>query len=67
VNLAFKARKKAVAFVDDLILAIRGDSVSAVENYSNGELSKKKELGQSATRLNDEKSKVMLVSRSKRK
>jgi hypothetical protein len=40
LNLAFKARTKAVAFADDLILAIRGDSVSVAENYSNGELSK---------------------------
>jgi hypothetical protein len=39
-NLAFKARTKAVAFADDLILAIRGDSVGAVETYSNGELRK---------------------------
>jgi hypothetical protein len=29
-----------VAFADDLILAIRGESVRAAENYSNGELSK---------------------------
>ena len=36
----FKARTKALAFADDLMLAVRGDSVSAVENYSNGELSK---------------------------
>ena len=40
LNLAFKARTKAMAFADELILAIRGDSVSAVENYSNGELRK---------------------------
>jgi hypothetical protein len=34
------ARTKTVAFVEDLILSIRGESVRAVENNSNGELSK---------------------------
>jgi len=29
-----------VAFADDLLLAIRGESVRAVENYANVELSK---------------------------
>jgi hypothetical protein len=68
LNLAFKARTNAVAFANDLILAIRGDSVSAFENYSNGELSKITAFSKcSKIRFNDEKSKVMLVSRRKRK
>jgi hypothetical protein len=68
LNLTFKTRTKAVAFADDLILAIRGDSVSAVENYLNGELSKVTAWSKSnKIRFNDEKSKVMLVSRRKRK
>jgi hypothetical protein len=29
-----------MAFVEDLILAIRGESVRAAENFLNGELSK---------------------------
>jgi hypothetical protein len=67
-NLTFKARTKALAFADDLILAIRGDSVSAVEIYSKGELSKITAWSKSnKIRFNDEKSKVMLVSRRKRK
>ena len=40
LNLPFKDRTKVVAFADDLILAIRAGSIRAVENYSNGELSK---------------------------
>jgi hypothetical protein len=68
LNLAFKARTKAVAFADDPILATRGDSVSSVENYSNGELSKVTAWSKSnKIRFNDEKSKVMLVSRRKRR
>jgi len=56
-------RTKVVAFSDDLIMAIRGDLVRAVENYSNTELSKitlwskKNEII-----FNEMKSKVMLVS-----
>jgi hypothetical protein len=33
-------RTKVVAFADDLILATRGESARAVENYLNAELSK---------------------------
>jgi hypothetical protein len=68
LKLEFKARTKAVAFADDLMLAVRGDSVSAVENYSNGEMSKIIAWAKrNKIRFNDEKSKVMLVSRRKRK
>jgi hypothetical protein len=68
LNLAFKARTKAVVFAGDLILATRCDSVSAVENYSNGELSKITDCSKcNKIRFNDEKSKFMLVSRRKRK
>jgi len=65
-NLKFKGRTKAVAFADDLMLAVRGDSASAVENYSNGELSKITAWAKrNKIRFKDEKSKVMLVSRRK--
>ena len=33
-------RTKVVAFAEDLIIATRGESVRAVENYVNVELSK---------------------------
>jgi hypothetical protein len=35
-----QSKSKGIGLSDDLILAIRCDSVSAVENYWNGELSK---------------------------
>ena len=38
--MQFMARTKVVAYVDDLLIATRGDSVRAVENYANVELSK---------------------------
>ena len=40
LNLKFTRRKKAVAFADDLILVIRGETVSEAENFSNLEMSK---------------------------
>jgi len=57
-----------VAFADDLILAIRVESVRAAENYSNGELSKITAWSRNnKSRFSEEKSKVMFVSRRKRK
>jgi hypothetical protein len=68
LNLAFRDGTKAVAFADDLILAIRGDSARAVENYSNGEMCKITAWAtRNKIRVNDEKSNVMLVIRRKRK
>jgi hypothetical protein len=68
LNLACKDKTKVVAFADDLILAIRADSIRAVKNYSNGDLSKIAAWSKiNKTKFNEEKSKVMLISRRKRK
>ena len=57
-----------MAFADDLLQATPGESERAAENYSNGELSKIAAWSKSnKIRFNEEKSKIMLVSRSKRK
>jgi len=40
LELKYMKRTKVVAFADDLIIATRGKSVRAVENYVNVELSK---------------------------
>ena len=51
-----------------MIMATRGESVRAVENYVNVELRKINVWSKNnKTRFNDKKSKVMLVSRRKRK
>jgi len=60
-------RTKVVAFADELILAIRGESVIEVENYANVELSKITLWSQNKIIFNEEKSKAMLVSRRKRR
>jgi ribonuclease HI len=68
LNIEFRGRTKIVAFADDLILAIKGDTIGAVENYSNGELKKITDWAKrNKITFNEEKSKVMLVSRRKRK
>jgi hypothetical protein len=40
VNLNFTRRTKAVAFVNGVILVIRGKTVSEAENFMNLEMSK---------------------------
>ena len=61
-------RTKVVAFADDLLLAIRGESVRTVENYANVELSKITLWSKNNKIIfNEEKSKAMLVSRRKRR
>jgi hypothetical protein len=68
LNVKFMERTKVVAFADDLILATRGASVRAVENYVNAELSKITLWAKNnKTKFNDRKSKVMLISRRKRR
>ena len=57
-----------VAYADDLIMAMRGESIRAAEKYTNVELSKIKGWAKNnKIKFNDTKSKVMLVSRRKRK
>jgi hypothetical protein len=68
LQVKFMDRTKDVAFADDLIMATKGTTVRAVENYVNVELSKINEWSKNnMTRFNDKKSKLMLVSRRKRK
>ena len=58
LQLKFMDRTKVVAFADDLIMATKGRTVRAVENYVNVELSKINEWSKNnKTRFNDKKSK----------
>ena len=68
LNLNFTRRTKAIAFADGLILVIRGETVSEAENFSNLEMSKITTWSKrNKVDFNEEKSKVMLISRRKRK
>jgi len=61
-------RTKVVAFADDLIMATRSESLRAVENCVNVELSKINGWSKNnKSKFNNKKSKVMLVSRRNRK
>ena len=68
LQLKFMARTKVVAYADDLLIAVRGDSIRAVENYANAEMSKIDEWSRrNKIKFNDKKSKVMLVTTRKRR
>ena len=61
-------RTKVIAFADDLLIATKGNSVRAVENYANVELCKIDRWSRkNKIEFNDKKSKVMLVTRRKRR
>ena len=57
-----------VAYTDDLLIATRGKSVREIENFANLELSKIERWSKkSKIRFNEKKSKVLLVTRRKRR
>jgi len=68
LNLTFTSGTKIIAFADDLMILTSGKSVSEVENTANIELQKiSKWAKENKARFNDQKSKVMLMTRRKRK
>jgi hypothetical protein len=67
LNLKLTTPTKAVAFADDLILAVRGKRACEAEKFWNWKLSKITAWSKSKIRFNKEKTKVMLISRRKRK
>ena len=68
LGMQFMPQTKVVAYADDLLIATRGDTVRAVENYANVELSKIAGWSRrNKTKFNDKKSKVMIVTRRKRR
>jgi hypothetical protein len=68
LNLTFTSGTKIVPFADDLLLLIRGTSVSEVENIANTELKNVSTWAKdNKVRFNDQKSKVMLMTRRKKK
>jgi len=68
LNLDFTTSTKAVAFADDLLLAIKGETVSEAKNLANIELGKISLWAKNnKMSFNEQKSTVMLVSRRKRR
>jgi formyltetrahydrofolate synthetase len=68
LNIQFTKSSIAVAFADDLILPIRNENIRAAENISNIEMSKITAWSRNnKINFNEDKSKVMIISRRKRK
>jgi len=68
LNIQFTKNSKAVTFADDLILAIRKETIRAAENISNIEKSKIAAWSRNnKINFNEDKSRVMVISRRKRK
>ena len=68
LNIQFTKSTKAVALADNLILAIRKETIRAAENISNIEM-RKITAWSTDTKItfNEDKSKIMIISRRKRK
>jgi hypothetical protein len=68
LKIKYMDRTKVVAYSDDLIMATKCKSIRSVENYTNVGLSKIQRWAKNnKIKFNHTKSKVMLVSRRKRK
>jgi len=68
LRLKFLKRTKVIAFADDILLLTRAKTVREVENIANIELRKISAWAKdNKTRFNDQKSKVMLMTRRKRR
>ena len=68
LKLELTSNSKIIAFADDLIILTRGESVVEAENYMNLEMRKILEWAQNnKLKFNGNKSKVMLMSRRRRR
>ena len=68
LNLEYGKRTKAIAFADDLLIAVRVETVREAENYANIEIRKVTNwVKENKITFNEQKSKVMVISRKKRK
>ena len=52
LKIKYMDRRKMVAYADDLIMVTRGESIRAVENYTNVQLGKIHGCAQRTTKLN---------------
>jgi hypothetical protein len=68
LKLEFTSHSKVIAFANDVIILTKGESTVEAENYMNLELRKISDWAQNnKLKFNEHKSKVMLMSRRKRK
>ena len=68
LTLELTSHSITIAFADDLLILTRGETVVEAENYMNLEARKIQEWEQNnKLKFNENKSKVMLMTRRKRK
>jgi len=68
LHIQFTKSSKAEAFADDLILDLRNEIIRAAENISNFEMNKITAWSRNnKINFNEDKSKVMIISRRERK
>jgi hypothetical protein len=68
LNLKYSKRTKAIAFADDLLIATMAESVREAENRTNIEIRKISNWAkENKITFNEQKSKVMVISRRKRR
>ena len=68
LNLEFRKQTKAIAFADDLLIAVKAESIREAENITNMEMQKiLLWTKNNKINFNEHKSKVMVISRRKRK
>jgi len=66
--LDFGKRTKAIAFADDLLIAVKAETAKEAENFANIEISKiTKWAEDNKITFNEQKSKVMVITRKKRR
>jgi len=68
LNLRYTKHTKIIAFADDLVLMVEAESIGEAEKFANIKLKKIAEWAtDNKIKFNEEKSKVMLLTRRKRK
>ena len=66
LNLEFRKQTKAIAFADDLLIAVKAEVMREAENITNIEMSKLSNWAHNnKINFNEEKSTVIIISRSK--
>ena len=64
LNLNYTKWTKAIAYADDLLIAVKAATIAEVENLTNTEMIKiMKWSKENKLQFNEQKSKVMLISR----
>jgi len=66
--LEFRKQTKAIAFADDLLIAVKAEGIREAENITNIEMSKISNWAHNnKINFNEQKSKAMVIPRRKRK